>query len=417
MSGDWIEQHGWVRPDLGASCFASLPGTIAQLLGATAYSPVLPAALLGGLADRYERVVLVYFDAFGLEAALRHVDHPLLARAASDGVIAPLTSQFPSTTTAHMTTIHTGLDVGEHGLYEWFVLEPQLERLITPLPFTFAGDGQGPLPPGFTAEALYPPTTIFELLAREGVSSVVAGPAGIAASPTSAVLVRGSTSQIGFADIGSGLAELAAAMASLSAPVYGFAYVDSLDTLLHKVGPLQPAGTGVDAEIMRVLDAIERSLLAQLPEDTLVLLTSDHGMTAVSPPRTIYLNEGPHAAEVIAHVRREPSGHPLAPAGSCRDLFLHALPGHTEELANVVARRLGERAEVRTSDELIDAGLFGPNPSQRLRDRLGDVAVLPVLGEAVYWHTPGRFVQALWGQHGGLTRQEMEIPLIALEAD
>ena len=106
---------------------------------------------------------------------------------------------------------------------------------------------------------------------------------------------------------------------------------------------------------------------------------------------------------------------PLVPAGSCRDLFLHALPGRAAALAELLAEELGERAEVRSADELIAAGLFGPSPSQRLRERLGDIAVLPALGESVYWHTPGRFVQTLWGQHGGLTPQEMEIPLIALE--
>ena len=69
---------------------------------------------------------------------------------------------------------------------------------------------------------------------------------------------------------------------------------------------------------------------------------------------------------------------------------------------------------MRRAQELLDAGLFGPAPSAALRQRLGDVVVLPVLGEAVYWYTPGRFRQTLWGQHGGLTAQEMEIPLIAL---
>jgi hypothetical protein len=39
--------------------------------------------------------------------------------------------------------------------------------------------------------------------------------------------------------------------------------------------------------------------------------------------------------------------------------------------------------------------------------------VLPHYGEAVFWHEPGRFVQGLYGQHGGLSPQEMEIPLLA----
>jgi hypothetical protein len=38
------------------------------------------------------------------------------------------------------------------------------------------------------------------------------------------------------------------------------------------------------------------------------------------------------------------------------------------------------------------------------------------VGEAVYWHEPGRFVQHLRGQHGGLSPQEMEIPLVAWRA-
>ena len=71
---------------------------------------------------------------------------------------------------------------------------------------------------------------------------------------------------------------------------------------------------------------------------------------------------------------------------------------------------------MRRAQELIDAGLFGANPSALLLDRLGDVVVLPELGEAVYWRTPGRFLQTLWGQPGGLTPQEREIPLVALAA-
>ena len=64
-TGDWIADRGWVRPDLGGACFASLPGTITKLLTGEAIGPTLPAALTAGLDDRYDRVMLVYFDAFG----------------------------------------------------------------------------------------------------------------------------------------------------------------------------------------------------------------------------------------------------------------------------------------------------------------------------------------------------------------
>ena len=227
-----------------------------------------------------------------------------------------------------------------------------------------------------------------------------------------------STQQLGWIDVEDGLTRLADALSTLPAPAYGFAYIESIDALMHKVGPGEPQRSLVDGEIAYLLDVIERALLDRLPAGTLLLLTADHGMTPVSPLDTVYVNLGEGAAELAAHVRigSGPDQHPLAPAGSCRDLFLHAVPGHVDDLVAALQRRLGERAEVRRTAELLDGGLFGPDPSEQLRRRLADVVVLPVLGEAAYWYTPGRFRQALWGQHGGLTPQEMEIPLVAVHA-
>ncbi len=46
-------------------------------------------------------------------------------------------------TTAHVTTLHTGAPVGEHGLYEWNVYDPGLDAIVTRNGGAFAGP---PLP-------------------------------------------------------------------------------------------------------------------------------------------------------------------------------------------------------------------------------------------------------------------------------
>ena len=74
---------------------------------------------------------------------------------------------------------------------------------------------------------------------------------------------------------------------------------------------------------------------------------------------------------------------------------------------------LDGKADVRSVTELIQQGIFGPAVSDRFRDQVGDLVVLPYPGEAVYWNDPPRFTQPYHGQHGGLTHAEMEIPLIA----
>ena len=69
--------------------FADLPGRIAAL------------------TREHERVAVVLLDAFGWKFVQRHADHPFLRRLE----IEPVASQFPSTTTAHLTTLYSGLPV------------------------------------------------------------------------------------------------------------------------------------------------------------------------------------------------------------------------------------------------------------------------------------------------------------------
>ena len=69
-----------------------------------------PPAGVAGLPDEVERLLtsgeadrvgVLLIDAFGWAFVRRHLAHPLLERCAP---LAPLASQFPSTTTAHVTS-------------------------------------------------------------------------------------------------------------------------------------------------------------------------------------------------------------------------------------------------------------------------------------------------------------------------
>ena len=48
-----------------------------------------------------------------------------------NGVVSKITSQFPSTTTAHVTTALSDKRVDEHGLYEWFYYDKQVDDIVT----------------------------------------------------------------------------------------------------------------------------------------------------------------------------------------------------------------------------------------------------------------------------------------------
>jgi Type I phosphodiesterase / nucleotide pyrophosphatase len=396
-----------VHPAHGGRSFADVPATVERLLTGAGDGGLDPA-VLGALDRRWQRVVLVAVDAFGWSAAERHADHPFLRRVAADGVLAQLTSQFPSTTSAHMTTLHTGVPVGESGIYEWFQYEPALDRLIAPLLFSYAGDdGRETLTgSGLDPAELYPPETMYERLAAAGVPSYAVQHAAIADTTFSRATLRGAAVRPFTAGDG-WVGEAFAARAG--GPAYAVVYVDDVDAAGHEFGPFSDAHA---AAAERVLDGLAR--LAELLRgggETLLLVTADHGQTRVHPPTTVFVNE--RLPELARHLRRGRDGRPLAPAGSARDLFLHVLPDRVGDAVALLEGLLGDTASVRPTSELVAAGVFG-RAGPRLRERIGDVVILPRPGETVWWREAGRFDMRFRGHHGGLSADEMLIPLAGL---
>ena len=332
-----------------------------------------------------ERVALLLLDALGLRFLQRHHDHPLLDRLQ----ITPLRSQFPSTTTAHVTTVHSGLPVGDHGLYEWNVLEPDLDRIICPLRFTLAeskisGELEGRLDPA----ALLPGPTLYEAL---GVPCLMLQPEAIADSVFTRLAGRGARVR-GFEAPADGVQALADFMAGMDGPAYAMIYWDEIDRIGHECGPGSPE---FHAAGRAALDAVYERL-DELAGVT-VLLTADHGQVAVSPERVDYLDElWPRLPAMLSHAR---------PAGSSRDVFLHVREEHVDTVLAELPERLDGGARVVRAAELFDR--IGP----RLGARLAQVAVLAGSGRQVWLRSAPANERWFRGQHGGLDPAETEIYL------
>ncbi len=389
----------FLKPRYDSGGFASLPQRIADLL----------------TACRYDAVVLFLVDGFGWRFFEKFQEASFLKWVTGAGTVEKLTAQFPSTTAAHITTIHTGQTVGEHGVFEWNYYEPALDAVIAPLLFSFAGTVERDTLKrvNVSPKAIFPKHTIYNSLSNHGVKSTIFQHREYTPSTYSNAMFKGAQA-FGYKTLPEGLVNLGEALAKTAPPAYYYLYYEKIDAVSHDYGPDAPQTTAEILSFLLRLEHIFRSAVRPKGK-TLFLLTADHGQAEVDPQTTVYINTDPRFDGVTDFLRTDHAGNPIIPGGSCRDFFLYIREGRLEAARVFLASRLEGKAEVREVAGMIEDGWFGPQVSPAFRSRVGDLVILPYRGEAVWWYEKDKFVQRYYGHHGGLTQQEMEIPLLLWE--
>lgn len=406
----------FIRPRYDLYCFAHLAATIEYLLTGNGQS-TLPLDVFGNFPTHYDRVVFFFVDAFGWRFFERYVEkYAFLKTTLEQGVVSKMTSQFPSTTAAHVTCIHTGLPVGQSGVYEWTYYEPLVDDRITPLLYSYAHDGlqrETLRTSHVTPETLFPQTTFYQRLQAQGVTSHILQYKGYTPSTYSDIVFRGARVHP-YQSIQEALVYLPELMmAEKATPAYYFLYFDRIDEACHHYGPFSKEFEVAIDTFFSAMDALFYQNIHGKMRNTLLLMTADHGQVEVDPKTTYYLNK--HIPDIERYLRRNKQGQPITHAGSPRDMFLYVKEEYVDGFVADLRQRLAGRAEVYRTQELLDLHFFGiQSVSPTLLARLGNVVILPYKNETVWWYTEGKQNMHFLGHHGGLTREEMEIPLIAL---
>jgi hypothetical protein len=401
-----------IRPLYDSYCFSRLPATICSLFTGDNQCG-LPGDVLSGLEHRYETVVLFFVDGFGWRYFEKFAErYPILRYFLDNGVVSKLTAMFPSTTAAHVTCIHTGLPPGQSGVYEWFQYQPEVDRIIAPLLFSPAGDKARNRLVGSSLkpEDVFPLPTIYPSLDQAGVKTYLFHSREIVKGAPMRLLSAG-TQSLAYKTLPELLTSLRHVLEQREGRTYCLAYYDAIDSIGHDRGP---GSDYVEAELDQFLTSLERLFVNRLRDSRILLiLAADHGMVEVNPNTTVYLNVTmPDFRDCIVTNRK---GELLTPAGSPRDFFLHVKPERLTELRERLSEHLQGKALVVETMALAAEGFFGPCVSERFLARVGNLVVLPFAGESVYYYERDRFENRYWGHHGGLTREEMEIPLMIAE--
>jgi hypothetical protein len=321
---------------------------------------------------------------------------------ARHGQLAPLTSIFPSTTTAAMTSLSTGLPPGRHGMlgYELWLKEFGVTANMIQLRPMAAGRETGSLAEvGFEAEG-YPRADILaQHLAQHGVAVHAFLPAFIAGSGLSQMTL-GRVARHPFhapADLWPGLRQLLEA--TPGARQFVWAYWPMVDTLSHLYGPSSEAVT-LEARSFGALmgEAFLEALSPAARRGTLMVLLADHGQVDTPRAPDFELQRHPEFLD----------GLHILPTGENRAAYLHCRPGQVDAVRAFIESRWPEDFVVLPQEAVMKSGLLGSPLEARTASRLGELLVLARRQAFLWWANKD---DPLRGRHGSLSQEEMLVPL------
>ncbi|MGY6214098.1 alkaline phosphatase family protein [Methylolobus aquaticus] len=385
----------WVFPDYGGGSIVNLMSTLRAACGGGDPSVFYPGLAELDPADiaRHRTVLLMVFDGMG---------DAFLQRAAPGGEmhsrrLRRLTSVFPSTTAAAITTFLTGEAPQQHGLTGWFMYLRELAGVYSILPARPRCGGATFSRSGIEPKMIFDSRPFFAGIRRR---SIVVTPRRIAHSDY-------NLSHLGPADLRTydSLDEffLTVAMAVREQddrPKFVYAYWPELDSLGHETGAASVESAAHLAQLDERFACFCRRLAGS---DTWVALTADHGMLDCNESRSIELSDHPALAETLI----------LPLCGERRVAYCYVKPERASQFEAYVKEQLGDRAAVVSRTQLLSEGYFGRGPEHsQLRDRVGDYTLLMKDNCVIKDWLPGETRYSHIGFHGGLSADEMYVPLI-----
>jgi Type I phosphodiesterase / nucleotide pyrophosphatase len=395
-----------VKPIYADYTFGNIPNTIHYLLAGEHLGPLLPPDCFGGQYPHPNKVVLLFIDSFGWEFWQQYQTHFRTTRhVVEEGILTPISALFPSTTAASVATLNLGVRPAEHALYEWNIYIPAYGEVIQSLPFRPLGNhpNDACLAKGYDPrQMLAVHETVHQRLARRQVRSIQFAHRSYASSAFNKIAQAGAE-VVRHSTLAEALVQLKEAVTQITDKAWLSLYWGSIDAIAHTHGPGTSFHAAEIASFWQTFDYVFRDINAA---DTLYLFTADHGHVYADPRRTIYLNErAPVLAECIP---MSPTATPIYPSGSPRDIFMHVRPERFDETLTVLHDTFDDVAFIEPIEMALDQQLFGPQPiGPEFRRRLGDILILPYAGHFVWWHQPGILESRSFGNHGGLTREEL----------
>jgi hypothetical protein len=372
--------NGIQRPDYKKSIL-SVSNSLLAYYGATPFHETLP--LVDHLLQKnYKNVVFLIFDGLGVNVLRRNLsEEGFLYR----NIAARISSVFPPTTTAALTSVLSGKTPMEHGWIGWSCYFSEVDKCVD----LFSGNESG-IVGGSPASKEHLPNKhlafedIFSLTQKTTHGAVRT----CAVSPFSDY----------FANTCEGVCEHIKNLCGEEGRKLIYAYHFQPDHDIHELG------VGA-AEVREMVASYETQIeaLAENLEDTLFLITADHGMTDITMK---CIEDFP---EIYRCLKRHPCLEARCGSFYVKEESLGSFP-------RIFKETFGDQFILYSHDQFMQSGLLGEGrPHTKTAEFIGDFVAVAISDTALWYRNNQGGYHDYKGAHAGLTPDEMTVPLIVIE--
>lgn len=397
------------KPAFGKGSIADLPGIFRKSLGLKE-SNSIPEITRNNVQD-VDHLIFLFLDGMGhstLKYAMDNFRMPNLLEFLRQSEYVPVTSVFPSTTSTATVTYQTDLQPREHGVIGYSAYISEVGSVCNMITLTPLGrDAHSLLEKGWYIDALRHSGTIYEQFIESNVRPYLYLPKTIMNSGMSRITGQGAN-MTGYYSISHMITSLRRNIEKTPGKSFHFCYVPNVDTISHMVGPYEE-------DTAMEIDSIFQLLNGQLIEKTSggerigILISADHGHTKILPWDIM---DAAADRKLKSYLRAPVVGDFRAPVLRIKEHMLDEAFGYIQE-------RYGNDYIARLSSDMIREGFFGNrNRTTSDSDRFGDIILVPVnpvgmedTSLKILDTASDRF--RLIGMHGGLSYEEMIVPLIS----
>ena len=349
----------------------------------------LPAKALSGA----KKVVYLVVDGLGKEQLDRYLASRPRAAFFAEHPHQTITTVFPATTAAAITTFSTGASPAEHGVLGWHLHLHDLGMVSTILPGTTRTGSPMVRDEFDLRKYLALPLPLQSVKCRKELISWGHIPesrfseAGVRWDKTcSCTTLAGLSRQI-------------VAFAKTPGRALAYAYWPDYDSFCHEVGCDHPKTVRHLAEIDRMLAGLVRKLRGT---GTALIVTADHGLVDSTPAHRISFREIPGFYDCLA----------VLPSGDARCAHCFVRPSKVRKFRSLVFQWLEKACLCVPGEDLLKLGAFGPGkPHPALANRVGDFVLIAKSDYCFGSHLPGEKIEFNVANHGGMSPAEVRVPL------